>query len=169
MELIGISNERQIFYSNIHSSIDWANNLPKSNWLVFAVGEEKNVQAYSELAERCIANNVVYLCAVGSCCELIHDVFDETVVEMAIRSNRDIESPEDFENSPMTTWHHNFSEGFWFAINTTYRENGLINKVVCVDYTERGVKKHLSELIALINNGWLPSDEEVDEPIYDNE
>jgi len=169
MELVGISNERQIFYLNIHRSADWVNNLPKSNWLAFAIGEEKDIEAYSELAEKCIANNVLYLCAAGPNCELIHDVFDETIVELKIKNKQSIESPEDFENSPMTTWHHNFSEGFWFSIASAYSEAGVIDKIICIDYSKGGVKRHLQELIALINSGWLPSDEEIEKPVYDTE
>jgi hypothetical protein len=68
----------------------------------------------------------------------------------------------------MTTYHNNFSEGFWFSITSAHHGTKTIDKIVCVDFTRKGVKRHLSNLIGKVNKSWLPSDEENEEPIYDN-
>ena len=169
MEQIGNSNDRQIFYINIWTDINWLENLPKDNWLVFPIGQGNDIDSCSKLADKSIDNNVLYLCAAGQSCELIHDIFDETVVAKKIKKGESIDNPDDFENSPMTTWHNNFSEGFWFAITTAHHQLKIIDKIVCVDFTKQSVKGHLINLIEMINNSWLPSDEETEEQIYDNQ
>jgi hypothetical protein len=165
---IGKSHDRQIFYTNIWADKNWIDNFPTDNWLVFIIGQDKDIEAYRKLADKAITNNVLYLCATGECCKLIHDTFDETIFAQKIKNAESIDSPDDFENSPMTTWHSNFSEGFWFSISSAHHGTKTIDKIVCVDFTKRGVKRHLTNLIEKINKSWLPSDEENEEPIYDN-
>jgi hypothetical protein len=171
MEQIGqcISNGRQIFYTNIWTDQNWLDDLPSGNWVAFPVGQGHDVEIYSKLANRCIDNNVLYICAAGLNCELIHDIFDEVIVEKKIKAGESIDSPDDFENSPMTIWDNNFSEGFWFAVVVTYHDLAPIDQIVCIDFTKQGVKRHLTDLINKINNDydWLPSDEEYEEPVYD--
>ena len=43
-----------------------------------------------------------------------------------------------------------------------------MDKVVCIDLTKRNVKRNLIELIDKINDGWLPSDDEIQLAKYDN-
>lgn len=168
MELLGVSCERQLFYINVNTNTNWAESLPTQNWLVFAIGDEKDIDAYSTLSDVCIEKNVAYVCSAGKYCELIHDIFDETIVWKKIQNGESVDSMDDFENSPMTTWDNHFSEGFWFAITTAYDEHFIIDTIVCIDYTTKGVKQHLITLIEKINSGWLPSDEEFEEPVYDS-
>ena len=60
----------------------------------------------------------------------------------------------------MTTSHEDFDEGFWFAATTAFSEFGDIEKVVCVDFTDKNVKFDLQELITKIDEGWLPDDDD---------
>ncbi|MGB4773837.1 MAG: hypothetical protein WBP45_01575 [Daejeonella sp.] len=168
LELIGNSNNRKIFYTSIVTDKDWFGNLPTDNWLAFPIGDTKDVEIYSKLADKCIDNDVLYVCAAGQYCELIHDIFDETIVAKQMeKEDESTRSSNDVEDSPMTTWHTNFSEGFWFAIITAYHELKSIDKIVCIDFTTKGVKNHLINLIDKINSHWLPSHEKYEEPIYD--
>ncbi|MBW8360586.1 MAG: hypothetical protein K0M56_00200 [Kaistella sp.] len=167
MEVIGNVNGRQIIYINIWENINWTDNLPTHNWLVFPVGQGNDVSIYSKLADKSIDNNVLYLCAAGEFCELIHDIFDEVIIAKKIANNESIESPDDFKNSPITTWHNSFSEGLWFATTCANHEEKTIDKIICVDFMKQGVKDHLINLVESINNGWLPSDEENEDPEYD--
>jgi len=169
LELIGNSNERQIFYSNIWKDDNWLEDLPKDNWLVFPIGQGNDIDSYSKLVDKSIDNNVLYVCAAGQYSELIHDIFDEMIVQKKIENNESVDNEDDFEDSPITTWHNNFSDGFWFAITTAHHGLKIIDKIVCVDFTKQSVKGHLKDLIEKINNGWLPSDEEIEEPIYDTQ
>ncbi len=168
MESIGNSNDRQIFYTNIWTDNNWLDNLPKDNWLVFPIGQDKDINKFHELADRCIDNNVVYACAAGKYCELIHDIFDNIVVAKKIANEESVSCEDDFENSPMTVWDNNFSSCFWFAIQSAHVDKKTISKIVCVDFTKQGVKRHLIDLIEKINNNWLPSEDEFESPIFDN-
>ncbi len=165
MQLIGRVNDREIFYTNYHADPGSLNKLPGNNWLVVPIGEAKDIELYSVLAQKCIANDVLYVCTLGKCCELIHDIFDETIVAKKIDSGVCI---EDFDGSPMTTWHYNFSEGFWFALTQAYDDHERIDKVVCIDFTEKRVERHLRRLTVMINQDWLPPEGETEEPTYDN-
>jgi hypothetical protein len=147
---------------------DWLDNLPTENWLVFPIGNDKDLEGYSKFADKCIDNNVLYVCAAGQNGEFIHDIFDELIVWKKIEKDEGVDTQDDFENAPMTTWHNNFSEGFWFAILAAHHGRKDINKVVCVDFTTKGVKQHLTNLIDKINNSWLPSDDENEDALYDN-
>ena len=167
MKLLGNSNGRQILYTSVLADPNWLDNLPTENWLVFAIGQNEHKSTYIRFAYKCIDNNVLYLCTAGQDAEIIHDLFDELIVVKKIEKCESVDSPNDFENSPMTTWHNNFSEGFWFAILNAHHEKKGINKIVCVDFTTKGVRQHLTNLIEKINNSWLPSDEENEEPLYD--
>ncbi|HEY9660598.1 MAG TPA: hypothetical protein V6C65_19250, partial [Allocoleopsis sp.] len=59
---------------------------------------------------------------------------------------------------PMTTWHHDFSDGFWFALYSANVDGSDINKVVCLDMTDQDHQLQLKELITKFNGGWLPPD-----------
>src|SRR4051812_48525507 len=113
MQPLGERNDRQVFYLKVNGSENWLDELPDENWLALPIGDEKNIQAYTRLADKCIDKKVVYMCAIGQSSELIHDIFDEMVVGKKILNGESVESEDDFENSPMTTWDNDFDNGFW--------------------------------------------------------
>ena len=80
--------------------------------------------------------------------------------------------PQDYETAPMTSFHKNFEEGFWFALTVAKQTINDVHitshQVVCIDCTQQKVRKHLLKLLDKINNGWLPSDNEFEKPVYDN-
>jgi hypothetical protein len=164
---LGTSHDRQIYYSNKWKDATWLDNLPNNNWLAFFIGEDIDIESFIIFADKAIQNNVLYLCSTGQNSELYHDTFDQRINQLKINKGESISSPDDFVNSPMTTWHNNFSEGFWFAITTAFHELQSIDKIVCIDFTKAGVKQHLLDLINKINNRWLPSDDEYEEPKFD--
>ena len=51
----------------------------------------------------------------------------------------------------MTTFHKHFDEGFCFAIQSAYAiahdEYITIDKIICIDLTQHGVKQYLIELL----------------------
>lgn len=169
MILIGNSFNRQIFYTNIWKDENWFSNLPTENWLVFSIGQKMDNESIEKLATKCIENNVLYVCSAGQNCEWTHDIFDLTFVTKKIADGVDMDDLESDENFLMTVWDNNFSDGFWYAITTAHHPTKSIDKIVCIDYTIEGVKDHLINLIEKINNHWLPSDEEFEEPIYDKQ
>lgn len=66
--------------------------------------------------------------------------------------------PADYEVVQLTTVHHDFSEGLWFAAVVATIGDDEIDKVVCIDVTSQGVLEQLKRLVDDINNGWLPPD-----------
>jgi hypothetical protein len=167
MELFGESNHRQVFYLNIHRDGEWFSKLPDEKWIVFTISDEKDIQLISMIVDKCLNKNVGYICCAGKTCELTHDIFDEELVARAIGIENRTGVEYDYEDSPNTTWHNNFSEGFWFSIVSAYDGDKEFNKVVCLDSTVKGVRKHIRNLLAKINSSWLPSDEKFEEPVYD--
>jgi hypothetical protein len=167
MQHLGEINGRQVLYLKVDGNENWFDELPTENWLVLPIGDDQNIQAYFKLADKCIDKKVVYVCTLGQCCELIHDIFDEEIVGKKISNGESVESEDEFENSPMTTWDYNFASGFWFAVTSAYDGDKLIDKVVCIDYTS-GVKNFLIELLNKFHQEWLPSDDAVQLPKYDN-
>ncbi len=105
---------------------------------------------------------MLYVCTVGQECEWAHDWFDETILVNRINKKLPIDSPDDFDEEPMTTWHNDFDEGFWFATTSAYPsindEYVYVDKVVCLDLTDKPNRQRLTDLIAKINSGWLPAD-----------
>lgn len=167
MQYLGKINGRHVFYIRPDDGEIWFDDLPTENWLALSIGDDPNIQSFSQLADKCIDKNALYMCSLGQSCELIHDIFDSVIVGKKIANGESVESTDDFENSPLTTWHHNFDEGFWFALNAAHDEYKIIDKVVCIDYT-RGVKNYLIELLNKLHQEWLPSDNEIQLPIYDD-
>jgi len=112
--------------------------------------------------------NVTYTCSGGELGGLTEEYFDEEIAWRGVQYEEKTGKEFDYGKSPMTTMHSNFGEGFWFAAILAYDGEKEIDKVVCVDFTTRKVKRHLTELIGKINNDWLPSDEEIELAEYDN-
>ncbi len=169
MQRLGEINDRQVFYLKVNEDEKWFTELPNDNWLVLPIcGENGNVKSYHSLADKTIDNKVLFACAVGKESELIHDIFDQYIVSKKLLNGESIESPDDFEDSPMTTADNNLDEGFWFALYSAFHGTKEINKVVCIDYTIRGVKNHLIDLLKRFHQGWIPSEDEVQLPKYDS-
>ncbi|MBI3501188.1 MAG: hypothetical protein HY063_05280 [Bacteroidetes bacterium] len=156
MENWGQHFDRQIFYLSTRQTNNWAEQLPTDNWLALTVGHDKDIKLYNELADKCIDKNVLYVCAVGHACELIHDIFDQTVIQKKIAVGDSVASPDDFENSPMTTWHNDFEEGVWFAMTSAFHGTKDIDKIVVIDLTDKSERQRLTELIDKIKSGFIP-------------
>jgi hypothetical protein len=167
MEIIGQLNDRQIYYISVRTEPNWSDNLPTHNWLVFTIADEPDKNLLFDTIQKCINNHVNYICSTGQLAKLTENLFDEEIVYRAIAKERETGKPYDYEQSPITTMHQNFGEGFWFAVMSAFHEYEPIIKVICLDLTEKGVKNALGKLVKDINNGWLPSDEAMESPSYD--
>jgi len=148
---------RIVYYLSTISD-PWIDQLPSSKWLVLSIIDTKDSATLDKIAKACLDKNVEYICAVGSECEHAHDWFDETIVERRINNGQPLDTVDDFEDEPMTTWHNDFSEGFWFALTSAFNGDKQIDTVVCLDTTEKECRLQLMELLAKINTGWLPPD-----------
>ena len=167
VEILGQIQNRQILYTNILTDQTWFEKLPTDNWVVFTIGDEKKAEFEAKLVSHCLDKNVCYACSAGQLAGSTELEFDLEIVNRAIATEDSTGKEHDYEQSPCTTSHKNFSEGFWFAATLAHDPYKDLGKVVCTDFTTKGVKNNLKELIEKINNGWLPTEEEVEEPKYD--
>lgn len=172
MELLGQIGERQIFYCNIRSDQNWFNKITFENWIAFTIADVEDRQLLNDMTAHCLDKGVCYTCSAGELCSDTEDYFDQEIVCRQIQQEAATGKPQDYESTPMTSLHRNFEEGFWFAttlarqiINEEYVTS---KQVVCIDCTNRKVRRHLTLLIKKINSGWLPGDGEIEKPFYDN-
>lgn len=168
METLGQIGDRQILYINIIADKDWFQKLPTDNWVAFTIGDREMVELEKKLVTNCLDKNVCYTCSAGRLARSTENKFDIEIVNRAIAAEDRTGKEYDYEQSACTTSHENFSQGFWFAATTAHDPYKELDKGVCIDFTANGVKQNLKELIKKINNGWLPDDEEIEEPKYDN-
>ena len=157
MEKLGQANNRQVYYLSVVNRANWAGLLPSDTWLAIPIADNKDKRLIGEIAHACLENKVTYICSLGKECEWVHDWFDEAILLRRIKLGLPISLPDDFEYEPMTTWHNNFNQGFWFALTSAYDDYIEIDKVVCLDLTKTGYKEQLTNLLSKINKGWLPS------------
>ncbi|WP_245758225.1 hypothetical protein [Bizionia echini] len=142
--------------------------MPKNDWVVFTIANKEDEELVPPVVKICMDKNVSYTCSAGTLAHWTEQYFDEEITGQALDYEMQTKKEFDYEFSPVTTAHQNFSEGFWFASTLAHDPYNEIDKVVCLDFTHRKVKKHLTVLIDKINNGWLPSDEEIELAEYDN-
>ncbi|MEJ8591626.1 hypothetical protein JSO54_10320, partial [Riemerella anatipestifer] len=167
MELIGRIDNRKIYYVQIRNNSEWRFSLPKNDWVVFIIANKEDEELVPPTVKICMDKNVSYICSAGTLAQWTEKYFDEEISLRALDYEEQTKKEFNFDFAPNTTCHQNFSEGFWFATTLAHNPYKEIDKVVCLDLTKRKVKKHLAELINKINNGWLPSDEEIELTEYD--
>tara|TARA_R110001606_G_scaffold225781_3_gene373876 strand:+ start:15 stop:524 length:510 start_codon:yes stop_codon:yes gene_type:complete len=169
MELIGRINRRKVYYVQIRNNAEWKNSLPKNDWAAFTIANKEDEELVPPTVKICMDKNVCYTCSTGTLADWTEQYFDEEITGRGMDYEFRTKKEFDYEFSPMTTSHKNFSEGFWFANFAAHHPKVEIDKVVCLDFTKRKVRKHLTELIEKINNGWLPDDDdEIELAEYDN-
>jgi hypothetical protein len=154
----GYINNREIFYSDIGNGFSEIESFPPKNWLLFAIADQDQLGRLYSFAEKCLDRGVLYICGAGEACSEIDDAFDSVMVDRKLAGlNRDL-TQDDFHDSPMTTWHHDFDEGFWFSVTTAYHEEQLIDKVIVANLTEKNYEFRIKELVEKIQAGWFPPD-----------
>jgi hypothetical protein len=167
MQQFGIINGRRILYTNVRRDAEWFKKLPMGNWAAFTISDDEDRDFVELVVEKSLENQVAYICSTGQLSDAIELSFDLKIVEKAIEQENITQIPFDYDQSPITTAHKNFSEGFWFAAIAAQNEENWINALICLDFTKKGVKKIILSLMEKINNDWLPSEEETEPPYYD--
>jgi hypothetical protein len=172
MELLGQIGDRQIFYCNLREDPDCLKNIRFQNPIAFTIADYNDKDVLPELVTGCLDMGVCYTNSVGEIASLTEDYFDDEIVIREIKVEEKTGVASDYEATPMTCFHKNFDDGFWFSavvakqiINEIYVES---NQLICVDCTSKKVRGHLVRLVGMINEGWIPSDEEVQIPVYDS-
>ncbi|MBI4932026.1 MAG: hypothetical protein HY841_14810 [Bacteroidetes bacterium] len=160
MDNIGQHFDRQIFYLNPRQAKNWADSLPTDNWAVLLIADNLDSDLINKIANQCLDKNVRYVCATGQQSKAIEETFDQFIVQRKIDSGESADSPDNFEDSPLTVSDDSLEEEFWFSLTTAFHPNFDITKVICLDLTDSGQKEKLTDLVTKINSGWLPSDNE---------
>ncbi|UOG72870.1 hypothetical protein MTX78_12100 [Hymenobacter tibetensis] len=125
MNYVGQQNGRDIYYFTTEGKVDWNSKVFESSWLLFAIGDDPDKEVIIAFVDECIAHKPAYICTAGKACELIHDSFDEGIIWQGVEHSSIY--------APMTTWHDDFKEGIWFAVNVACHEELVISKVVCIN------------------------------------
>ena len=167
MELLGGIERKLIYYIKIRDTPNWGELLPTDGWVAFTIANTEDRKLVPDAVKVCLDKNMKYSCSAGTLAHWTEQCFDEEIVQRAIAFEIKKKEEYDYDFSPMTTAHQNFSEGFWFASTLAYSPHVDTSKVVCLDFTKRGVKNHLVSLIHKINENWLPNDEEVELAKFD--
>jgi hypothetical protein len=136
-------NDREIIYITYSTERNWANELPKSNWLCVLVDNDRPRNYLDEVINKVISNDVVWISTVGTSCEKTHDLIDDEI------QFREEETEESYlpEHDIMTTWHTDFENGIWFSIFAANYEEISIDKIVVLDMTENKERERIERLI----------------------
>ena len=152
MKKMGVHNGRTSFWLD-YPEFQTAE-LPKKDWLVLAIcASAPDTQQFELFARLCIDNDVQEFKGAGSQGELLHDLFDSTIVSMEVFENR--------ETQVMTTWHNDetLADAFWqchFA--TCLRETTDFDNVtiLCTDLDGQDRSDELHGCLQRFEAGWLP-------------
>ncbi len=179
MERLGKIANRDIYYFhwNDEKRNYYLENLPKQKWSLFVIGDDNLETEYTLLAQKSADENLYGMNSAGKECELIHDIFDNAIIQKKKDNNEPMDSPDDFENTALTAWYTNkFDWGYWSSVINfdDDEEEDIIRLIICVDFTEKRVGKYLKQITKIIRKGWGPRSGPKgalykNQPIYDDE
>lgn len=130
MKRIGKYQNRQVFWFDYDSF--QLSQLPKKNWLCLAMSDiEPNADKFEKFVRHSIEYQILEFKGYGVYGEELHDIFDETMVEIEISENIDF-------IDIATTWHNDetLTDTFWecFFATTLPERADLDNiAIVCKD------------------------------------
>jgi len=160
MEKIGTYQNREVHWVNYPELLNYE--LPSSDWICMltASRKEPNANQFHQFFRKTIANNLLEFKGHGKYGELLHDLFDETMVIMETIENHS-------EITVMTTCHNNetLADVFWqcfFATclpESTDYEN---IKIVCSDLDGINRANEIMDYIKRFEEGWLPNERSED-------
>jgi len=131
MERIGKINDREIFYISIRDNLNWMKLLPTEKWVAFTISDNEDKEMLNDCTIGILDKNVTYTCSAGELGSLTEDYFDEEIGWRGVQYEEKTGKKFDFDQSPMTSIHQNFSEGFWFSAVVARGGEKEMNKVVC--------------------------------------
>lgn len=153
MKLLGTYQTRQVFWFDYNQfNLD---QLPKRDWLCLATSDaEPDDKKFVKFVRHAIESGILEFKGHGEFGEKLHDMFDETMVDIEISKNLttiDI----------ATTCHNNESlaEAFWecfFASTLPMRANLDNISIVCADLTGANKADKLKEILKQFVKGWMP-------------
>jgi hypothetical protein len=157
MEHLGTHNNRKVYWWN-YSDENYSE-LPGKDWICFVMADNfPETTSFDKFVKIIIGKAVLEFKVQGNFCELLHDFFDETIVEMEVMESYS-------EINIVTTWHskEGFADAFWqcfyaTSLPATANYNGI--KIVCTHLDGIDKKPELRSLLKKFNEGWIPSGKE---------
>lgn len=143
MKHVGTANNRVVFYQQHTLDVNWEKEMPKKNWLLVVVAENKHKNILREIINKALAHDLSYACCVGKQGELLHDMFDEEIVFRQVDFDK-LYLPPHFI---ITTWHDDVEQGLWFSIFAAYNADVEINKVFCLNASDLKIEDNLIEVL----------------------
>jgi hypothetical protein len=155
MKLIGTYQSRQVYWFDYDQfQLD---QLPKKDWLCLATSDiDPNKDKYERFVRHSIANGILEFKGHGEFGEKLHDIFDETMV------NIEISEKVDFIDIG-TTCHNDetLDDTFWqcfFATTLPLRADLDNVSIACMDITGNDRSKELELILSRFEEGWIPED-----------
>ena len=151
---IGKYFNKQVFWLDYDNFDD---QLPNKDWACLAIANNQpDTDKFDKFVRKSILKNIKEFKGYGQFGEKIHDLFDETMVQMEATENH---SAIDI----ITTWHNDetLADTFWQCLFTTYLPEtvGFGNiKIICTDLDKLNRVDELKNYIKEFELGWLPSD-----------
>lgn len=128
MNVIQKINERKISIIQYSTENNWEEKLVNKNWLCVLIVNEINDKYISEAIGKILEKNVCWICTIGKECETVHDLIDEEIGFREVNPNYYLPP-----HQIMTTWHHDFEEGVWFAFFSAVHPEVPIENVLVID------------------------------------
>jgi hypothetical protein len=150
-------NNRKIFYLDIEQDLQEFERLDLKNWILFVIEDDIKNPILRQFADVCIDKDVLYVCAAGKVCSELDDLFDFAMVDREQTGGKFPSWHRSVNDVLMTSWHHDFEEGFWFITTTANYENQPIQTVLVINLTGDNYLPIIQSLAKRISEGWLPS------------
>ncbi|HZH64554.1 MAG TPA: hypothetical protein VEY10_06635 [Flavisolibacter sp.] len=151
-------NNRKILYLDIQQELQQLESAELKNWVLFVIEDNIHNPILGQFADLCIDKDVLYVCAAGQACSEVDDLFDFKMVEREQAGGKLPSWYQSHDDVLMTSWHHDYDEGFWFALTTANHENLPIETVVVANLTRVSYLPTIQRLMEKIAEGWLPPD-----------
>jgi hypothetical protein len=150
---IGKYFDRQIFWLDYHN---YFNQLPDKDWVCLAIANNQpDEKEFDKFVRTSISKDILEFKGYGRFGELLHDLFDGTMVIMETMENHN-------EIDVMTTWHNDqtLADAFWQCFFATClpdtTDYGNI-KIICTDLDGINRVEELKNYLKEFELGWLPS------------
>lgn len=156
MKKIGTYQNREVHWVNYPELL--SSELPNSDWICMLTASQTqpDINQLDHFVRKTIANNLLEFKGHGKFGEFLHDLFDETMVEMETMENHP-------EIEAMTTCHNNetLADVFWqcfFATCLPEYTNYENIKIICSDLDGINRANELKHYIKRFEEGWLPNE-----------
>lgn len=155
MKAIGTYQNRQVFWFDYNQF--QVEHLPTENWLCLATSDVvPDKDKFEKFVRHSIDKGILEFKGHGEFGEDLHQIFDETMVEIEISEKVDFMDIS-------TTWHNDetLADAFWQCFYaTTLPLSADLDKlsIICTDLQGNDRCEELKEILKRLENGWIPED-----------